>query len=68
MDTSTVTIIAVIIFALIAIFSFVVYQQRGEAEIKSESGETIFSILFLNNELAISFPSLLDRTSIQISP
>jgi hypothetical protein len=34
MDTSTVTIIVVIIFALIAIFSFVVYQQRGEAEIK----------------------------------
>lgn len=34
MDTATVTIIVVIIFALIAIFSFVVYQQRGEVEIK----------------------------------
>ncbi|MBI5294048.1 MAG: hypothetical protein HY869_01130 [Chloroflexi bacterium] len=34
MDTATLTIIIVIIFALIAIFSFVVYQKRGEAEIK----------------------------------
>lgn len=34
MDTATVTIIIVIIFALIAIFSFVVYQKSGEAEIK----------------------------------
>lgn len=34
MDTATVTIIVVIIFALVAIFSFIAYQQRGEAEIK----------------------------------
>lgn len=34
MDTATVTIFVVIIFALIAIFSFVVYQKRGEAEIR----------------------------------
>jgi hypothetical protein len=34
LDSSTVTVLVVVIFALIVIFSFVVYQQRGEAEIK----------------------------------